>query len=167
MKKIAPVLIIVVIVGIIVALFLSLGKAQKMVVIKEGNLQKVPLKMELNKCQDSFCGMVITDLTYASQVVAPDGKTWFFHDHGDFVEWLKDKPFEKDAVIWVRSRDSDRWIDGRKAFYTINELTPMGYGFGAYEKKGEGMIDFETMRLKVLRGETMKDPKIRKQLLGK
>jgi len=167
MKKIAPVLIIVVIVGIIVALFLSLGKAQKMVVIKEGNLQKVPLKMELNKCQDSFCGMVITDLTYASQVVGPDGKTWFFHDHGDFVEWLKDKPFEKDAVIWVRSRDSDRWIDGRKAFYTINELTPMGYGFGAYEKKGKGMIDFETMRLKVLRGETMKDPKIRKQLLGK
>ena len=167
MKKFAPVLIIVVIVGIIVALFLSLGKAQKMVVIKEGNLQKVPLKMELNKCQDSFCGMVITDLTYASQVVGPDGKTWFFHDHGDFVEWLKDKPFAKEAVIWVRSRDTNRWIDGRKAYYSVNELTPMGYGFGAYENRGDGMIDFDTMRLKVLRGETMKDPKIRKQLLGK
>ena len=167
MKKFAPVLIIVVIVGIIVALFLSLGKAQKMVVIKEGNLQKVPLKMELNKCQDSFCGMVITDLTYASQVVGPDGKTWFFHDHGDFVEWLKDKPFAKEAVIWVRSRDTNHWIDGRKAYYSVNELTPMGYGFGAYENRGDGMIDFDTMRLKVLRGETMKDPKIRKQLLGK
>jgi len=167
MKKLAPILIIVVIIALIVVLFLSLGKSQKMVVIKEGNLQKVPLKMEPNKCQDSFCGMVITELTYASQVVAPDGKTWFFHDHGDFVEWLKDKPFQKDAVIWVRSRDTNKWIDGRKAFYTVNELTPMGYGFGAYEQKGEGMIDFETMRLKVLRGETMKDPKIRKQLLGK
>jgi len=167
MKKLAPVLIIVVIVGIIVALFLSLGKAQKMVVIQEGNLQKVPLKMELNKCQDSFCGMVITDLTYASQVVAPDGKTWFFHDHGDFVEWLKDKPFAKDAVIWVRSRDTNRWIDAKKAYYSVNEITPMGYGFGAYEKRGEGMIDFDTMRLRVLRGETMKDPKIRQQLLGK
>jgi len=167
MKKLAPVLIIVVIVGIIVALFLSLSKAQKMVVIEEGNFKKVPLKMELNKCQDSFCGMVITDLTYASQVIAPDGKTWFFHDHGDFVEWLKDKPFAKDAVIWVRSRDTNRWIDGRKAYYSISEITPMGYGFGAYENKSNGMIDFETMRLKVLRGETMKDPKIRKQLLGK
>jgi nitrous oxide reductase accessory protein NosL len=167
MKKFAPVLIIVVIVGFIITLFLSLGSAQKMVVIKEGNLKKLPLKMEVNKCQDSFCGMVITELTYASQVVAPDGKTWFFHDHGDFVEWLKDKPFAKDAVIWVMSRDTHRWIDGRKAFYTINELTPMGYGFGAYEKKADGMIDFDTMRLKVLRGETMKDPKIRKQLLGK
>jgi len=167
MKKIAPVLIIVVIIGLIIALFLSLGTAQKMVVIKEGNLKKVPLEMELNKCQDSFCGMVITDLAYAAQVVGPDGKTWFFHDHGDFIEWLKDKPFAKDAVIWVMSRDTHKWIDGRKAYYTINEITPMGYGFGAYEKKGKGMIDFDTMRLKVLRGETMKDPKIRKQLLGK
>jgi len=167
MKKITPILIIVVIVALIVALFLSLGSVQKMVVIKEGNLKKVPLKMEINKCQDSFCGMVISDLTYASQVVAPDGKTWFFHDHGDFVEWLKDKPFAKDAVIWVRSRDTNRWIDGRKAFYTFNETTPMGYGFGAYEKKGKGMIDFKTMRLRVLRGETMRDPKIRKQLLDK
>jgi nitrous oxide reductase accessory protein NosL len=167
MKKFAPILIIFVIVALIVGLFLSLGNAQKMVVIKEGNVKKVPLKMEPNKCQDSFCGMVISDLTYASQVVGPHGKTWFFHDHGDFVEWLKDKPFEKDAVIWVMSRDTHRWIDGRKAFYSINELTPMGYGFGAYEKKAPGMIDFETMRLKTLRGETMKDPKIRKQILGK
>jgi hypothetical protein len=167
MKKFAPILIIFVIVALIVALFLSLGNAQKMVVIKEGNLKKIPLKMEINKCQDSFCGMVITDLTYASQVVAPNGKTWFFHDHGDFVEWLKDKPFEKDAVIWVMSRDTHRWINGRKAFYSVNEITPMEYGFGAYEKRGKGMIDFATMRLKTLRGETMKDPKIRKQILGK
>jgi nitrous oxide reductase accessory protein NosL len=167
MKKFAPVLIVLAIVALIVVLFLSLSKSQNMVVIKEGNLKKVPLKMEVNKCQDSFCGMVITELTYASQIVAPDGKTWFFHDHGDFVEWLKDKPFAKDAVIWVMSRDTHRWIDGRKAYYSVNEITPMGYGFGAYEKKGKGMIDFDEMRLKVLRGETMKDPKIRKQLLGR
>jgi nitrous oxide reductase accessory protein NosL len=167
MKNLKPLLIILIIVIFIVALFLSLGTAQKMVVIKEGNLKKLPLKMEPNRCQDSFCGMVIHELTYASQVVAPDGKTWFFHDHGDFVEWLKDKPFAKDAVIWVMSRDTHRWINGKKAFYTVNEETPMEYGFGAYEKRGKGMIDFDTMRLRVLRGETMKDPKIRKQLLGK
>jgi len=166
MKNLKPLLIILIIV-IFIALFLSLGTAQKMVVIKEGNLKKLPLKMEPNRCQDSFCGMVIHELTYASQVVAPDGKTWFFHDHGDFVEWLKDKPFAKDAVIWVMSRDTHRWINGKKAFYTVNEETPMEYGFGAYEKRGKGMIDFDTMRLRVLRGETMKDPKIRKQLLGK
>ncbi len=166
MKKFAPILILIVFVLIIVLVFLSLSKSQNMVVIKEGNTQRVALPMELHKYQDSFCGMVIDDLTYASQIVAPDGKTWFFHDHGDFVKWLKDKPFAKDAVIWVHAIDTNRWIDGKKAFYTRNEVTPMGYGFGAYEHKKEGMISYDEMRLKTLRGETMRDPKIRKQLLG-
>ncbi len=167
MKKFMPFIVVGVLIVIIVTVFLSLAKVQHMVVIKEGNTQKLPIKMELHKYQDSDCGMVIDDLSYASQVIAPDGRTWFFHDHGDFVHWLSDKPFEKSAVIWVMSRDTHKWIDGRKAYYTLNELTPMGYGFGAYEHKKEGMVDFDTMRLKMLRGETLKNPKIRKQLLGK
>jgi len=167
MKKFMPFIVVGILIVIIVAVFLSLAKVQHMVVVKEGNTQKLPINMELHKYQDSDCGMVIDDLTYASQVVAPDGKTWFFHDHGDFVHWLSGKPFEKSAVIWVMSRDTHKWIDGRKAYYTLNELTPMGYGFGAYEHKKEGMVDFDTMRLKMLRGETIKNPKIRKQLLGK
>jgi len=167
MKKIAPFLIVFVFVGIIVALFLSLAKIQNMVVIKEGNLQQIPLKIVLHKYQDSDCGMVIDDLTYSSEVVAPDGKTWFFHDHGGFVHWLEDKPFKESAVIWVMSKDTHKYIDGRKAFYSLNDITPMGYGFGAYEKRQEGFVDFATMRLKMLRGETMNNPKIHKRLLGK
>lgn len=167
MKKFMPIILIGVIVIIIVVLFLSLEKTQKMVVIKEGNFKQLPLKMELHKYQDSDCGMVIDDLAYASQVVAPDGKTWFFHDHGGFIHWLSDKKFKDSAVIWVMSRDTHRWINGRKAYYSLNEITPMGYGFGAYEHKKEGTVDFDTMRLKMLRGETMRDPKIRKQLLGR
>jgi nitrous oxide reductase accessory protein NosL len=167
MKKFIPYIVVGVLVLIIVTVFLSLAKVQHMVVIKEGNLKKLPLKMELHKYQDSYCGMVIDELDYASQVVAPDGRTWFFHDHGDFVQWLENKDFKDEAVIWVMSRDTHKWIDGRKAYYSLDEITPMGYGFGAYEQKGEGMVDFETMRLKMLRGETLKNPKIRKQILGK
>ncbi len=167
MKKFMPFIVVGILIVIIVGVFLSLAKVQHMVVIQKGNTQKLPIKMKLHKYQDSDCGMVIDDLTYASQVIAPDGRTWFFHDHGDFIHWLSDKPFEKSAVIWVMSRDTHKWIDGRKAFYTLNELTPMGYGFGAYEHKKAGMVDFETMRLRMLRGETMKNPKIRKQLLGR
>jgi len=165
MKKFMPFIVVGILIVIIVGVFLSLAKVQNMVVIQKGNTQKLPIKMKLHKYQDSQCGMVIDDLRYASQVVAPDGRTWFFHDHGDFVLWLQDKPFEKDAVIWVMSRDTHKWIDGRKAFYTLNETTPMGYGFGAYKHKKAGMVDFATMRLRMLRGETMKNPKIRKQLL--
>ena len=167
MKRFMPFLIVLVIVSIIVALFLSLASSKHMVVVKEGNLKKLPINMELNKYQDSDCGMVITDLDYASEVIAPNGKTWFFHDHGGFVNWLKDKEFKDSAVIWVMSRDTKKWIDGRKAYYSLNEKTPMGYGFGAYENKQDGFVDFKEMSLKMLRGETMNNPLIRKQLLSK
>ena len=159
------VLIVIVIIASIVTLFLTMAQKENMVVIKEGNLKKVPLKMELNKYQDSDCGMVITDLTYASQVIAPDGRTWFFHDHGGFIHWLKDKKFKNDVKIWVMSRDTKRWIDGKKAYYSLTEKTPMGYGFGAYEHNKKGLISFDEMRLRMLRGKTMNDPITKKELL--
>lgn len=166
MKKFTPVLIVLILVAIIVTLFLSLASKQNMVVIVEGNLEALPLQMELHKYQDSDCGMVIEDLEYASQVVAPNGKTWFFHDHGGFVHWLEDKTFRDDGTIWVMSKDSKKWINGRKAYYSLNDITPMGYGFGAYEVFQEGFVEFDVMRLKMLRGETMNNLLIKKQLLG-
>jgi len=167
MKKLAPFLILIVIVFMTIALFLALGKKQNMTVIKQNNTEKLPLQIEIGKYQDSDCGMVIEDLKYASQVVSPSGKTYFFHDHGGFVDWLKDKSFKDKAVIWVMSRDTKRWIDGRKAYYSIDDITPMGYGFGAYENDKDSLIDYETMSLRMLRGETLNNPKIRKQVLDK
>ena len=165
MKKVMPVFVVFVFIAIIVGVFLSLEHTQKMTVIKEGNKDRVALKMKVGKYQDSFCGMVIDDLDFASQVVSKSGKTWFFHDHADFVEWLKDKKFKDSVVIWVMSRDTHRWIDGKKAYYSVDEETPMHSGFGAYEHKKENLIDFDEMRLRVLRGETMQNPKIRRKLL--
>ena len=166
MKKFIPVLVVLFIIAVIVSVFLSLASSNQMIVIKEGNLKQLPLKMELNKIQDSDCGMVIEDLTYASQVVAKDGKTWFFHDHGGFIHWLEDKNFKQNVKIWVKSKDTYKWIDAKKAFYSLNDITPMGYGFGAYENKKSWHVDFDTMRLKMLRGETMNNPVIRKKLLS-
>ncbi len=165
-KKFLPFLIIGGLVGVILLVFLSVASQKQMIVIKEGNVQKLPLKMELGRYQDSDCGMVIESLDYASQVISPSGKTWFFHDHGGFVKWLEDKEFKDDAVIWVMSRDSKKFINARDAFYSLTDKTPMGYGFGAYEKKAPTNVDFDTMRLRMLRGETLNNPHIRKQLLG-
>jgi len=166
LKKLLPFFIVGMLISVIVIIFLSLAKNQNMTVIHEGNLKKLPIEMKLNKYQDSDCGMVIEDLEYASQVIAPDGKTWFFHDHGGFIHWLEDKSFKNDVVIWVMSKDTHRWIDAKKAYYSLTDKTPMGYGFGAYEAKSDKMVDFDTMALKMLRGETMNNPQIRKQLLG-
>jgi nitrous oxide reductase accessory protein NosL len=165
-KKFVPFLVIFGLVVVIVSVFLLVASQKHMVVIKEGNIKKVPLKIEVGKYQDSDCGMVIDDLSYASEVVAPDGKTWFFHDHGGFVHWLSDKKFKDEAVIWAMSRDTKRFIDARKAFYSLTDTTPMGYGFGAYEHNASGRIDFKTMSLRMLRGETLNNPSIKKQLLG-
>ena len=166
-KKFIPFLVILTLVAIIVTVFLSLASQKQMIVIKEGNINRLPLAMELGKYQDSDCGMVIDDLDYVSQVVAPSGKTWFFHDHGGFIKWIEDKPFKDAAVIWVMSRDTKKFIDARKAYYSLTDTTPMGYGFGAYEKNVSTYVDFDTMRLRMLRGETLNNPHIRKQLLGK
>jgi len=165
-KKFMPFLVIFSLVALIVTIFLSVASQKQMIVIKEGNVKKVPLEMVVNKYQDSDCGMVIDNMDYISQVISSSGKTWFFHDHGGFVKWLEDKEFRDSSIIWVMSRDTKKWIDGRSAFYSLTDKTPMGYGFGAYEKKVPTHVDFDTMRLRMLRGETLNNPHIRKQLLG-
>lgn len=159
------VLTLIVIVSIIVILFVSMSNVQNMTVVYTGNHDKKVIPIVLGKFQDSDCGMIIDDDTYASQVIAQDGKTWFFHDHGGMVHWLENKLFKNSAMIWVRSKDTKRWIDGRKAWYSRTDITPMFYGFGAYEKKTDNLIDFKTMILYMLRGETMANPKIKQQLL--
>ena len=105
MKKILPILTFIIIVAIIVIIFLSMSNSKQMVVLKEGNTTQTPLEIILEKYQDSDCGMIIDSLEYASQVVASDGKTWFFHDHGGMANWLKDKSFKDSAKIWVMSKD--------------------------------------------------------------
>lgn len=166
MKKYFPYLTIFIIIGIIIVLFLSLSRSQNMTVVYVGNDDKKPITIELGKFQDSDCGMVIDDITYASQVVSPSGKTYFFHDHGGMANWLSNKEFKDEAIIWVMAKDTKRYIDGRTAWYSRTDHTPMLYGFGAYEKKQDGFIDFETMFLHMVRGEHLANPKIKKQLLG-
>lgn len=165
-KKLLPFLIIISIVVLIVTLFLSLASTKKMIVILEGNLNQTPIEMKTGLFQDSDCGMIINDLTDISQVITKSGKSWFFHDHGGLIKWLEDKEFRDSAKIWAMSRDTKKWIDAREAFYSLNDKTAMGYGFGAYEKMTKGHVDFDTMRIRMLRGETLHNPHIRKQLLG-
>jgi hypothetical protein len=165
LKSLRPLLIIIGIVAIIITTFLTLAQKQQMTAVIKGNVDKRPIDITLNRYQDSQCGMVIDTIKYASEIISPTGNTWFFHDHGGMVKWLDEREFKKDATIWVRSIDSNRWIDGREAHYTRDEDTPMHYGFGAYEQEIEGSISFNEMRLLTLRGETMANPTIRKQLL--
>jgi copper chaperone NosL len=165
-KKFIPIFVVLIAVLVIVMIFLSLASSKKMVVVQDGNIKQKPIDMKAGIFQDSDCGMVIDDLVDASQVIAKSGKSWFFHDHGGMVKWLEDKEFRDSAKIWVMSRDTKKWIEAKEAFYSLVDKTPMGYGFGAYEKNNQEYVNFDTMRLRMLRGETLRNPLIRKQLLG-
>jgi hypothetical protein len=167
MKKILPILTLITIIAIIIIIFLSMSNKKQMVVLKEGNLQQNPLEIILGKYQDSDCGMIIDNMDFASQVVAPDGKTWFFHDHGGMANWIKDKSFKDNAKIWVMTKDTKKYIDGRLAWYSRTDSTPMKYGFGAYASKQDGFLTFDEMTIKMLRKEDLRNPYIRKELLGK
>ncbi len=166
MKKLIPVLVIFALIGVIVFVFLSRAKEQQMLTVYEGNLQKVPIEIKFGHYQDTQCGMPIEKIEDSCQVVAPDGKTWFFDDVGCMATWIENKPFIDKAKIWVYAKDKKEYIDARSAWYALSDSTPMFYGFGAYTEKKESYIDFATMRLKMLRGENMTDPYIRKELLG-
>jgi hypothetical protein len=126
-----------------------------------------PLPLKLNFTNDPYCKMLISTQENSSQVIAPDGRTWFFDDPGCMILWLDKKPFQDSAKIWIYSLDTHQWIDARKAWYGRTDDTAMHYGFGAREHKTKDAIDFATMRLYVLRGEHLGNPKIRKMLLEK
>ena len=167
LKRVLPIFTVIVLVFIIVMIFVSMANEKKMVVIHEGNHEHKPVDITLNHFQDTQCGMTIETLKHSAQAVAPDGKTWFFDDPGCMALWYKNIKFQEKAIIWVYTNDTNTYIDGKKAWYDKISETTMGYGFGAFENKKEGMINFEEMTLKMYRGENLTNPLIRKKLLGK
>jgi len=91
----------------------------------------------------------------------------YFDDIGCLILWSKANRIELDSRnVYVFSNDTQKYINALTAYYNTNEKTPMNYGFSAYEKSKEGRISFKEMRLRMLRGEHLANPKIRKKILG-
>jgi len=108
------------------------------------------------------CNMPISESKeYSSHI---DNKI-YFDDIGCLILWTKEEGEEPSSAM-VFTKDTKQYIKATDAHYTINNRTPMGYGFTAYEKDEEKSIKFDEMKLRMLRGEHMANPKIRKQILG-
>jgi len=166
MKKLLPAVIIILMLAVLVAIFVSIAKEEHPVTVLSGNTAMQPLPIKIGHTNDPQCAMLLKSERNAAEVVAPDGRTWFFDDPGCMVLWLEKKPFRERAKLWVHTLDTKRWVDARKAYYGVADSTEMKYGFGAREHEGNATIDFTEMRLRMLRGENMTNPKIRKKLLG-
>jgi len=131
------------------------------------NEKRVAIDVVPNKMQDPQCRMYLSGNEFAMEVITDDLKTHFFDDPGCAILWMKGNKIDpKNVTIWAYTVDTNRWIDAKKAYYSISDFqTPMHYGFGAYEKNRKGFIDFNEMRLRMLRGENMTNPKIRKKII--
>lgn len=92
-------------------------------------------------------------------------KEYSFDDVGCLVLWSQEKSISMHKAE-VFANDTQKYIDTSKAYFSFNEKTPMNYGFAAYELEKENSIKIDEVKLRMLRGEHMGNPKIRKQLLG-
>jgi len=95
------------------------------------------------------CKMVVSDRKNAGQVIDPKtGKSYMFDDLGCLVLWFKDEniDWENKAIIYITDIKTGKFIDARKAWYSDTEQTPMGYGFGGYEKKKKDYMNFNIAR---------------------
>jgi len=118
----------------------------------------------LLKCPQ--CNMFLVGKKNTAETVTSDGQTHFFDDVGCLVLWIEENvKDDKGLVSWVYTLDTNKWVKSNNAFYSISDSTPMHYGFGAYEKSFKKAIGYEEMKLKMLRGENMANPKIRKKIL--
>ena len=141
------------------------GGKESNVGLKSPNGRPVTFKPAGVTCPQ--CHMPLKSLTDSTQLIFKDGRVEVFDDPGCMVLWMEEQKIDPSKVaLWVYTRDTHRWIDAKKAHYSQTDPTPMGYGFGAYEKSAAGRLSFEEMRMRMLRGLTLKDPKIRKKLLG-
>lgn len=134
---------------------------------KINNTTRHPLEYKDNTLQCPQCNMFIVGKNDTAQIITRDGKTHFFDDVGCAILWMRDNKLTiQSLTFWVHSRDTHTFIEASKAFYSVTDNTPMKYGFGAYEKSQAMFISFEEMQLRMLRGENMSDPRVRKKLLG-
>ncbi len=116
-----------------------------------------PEKMHWDRDMCERCKMAISDRNYAVQVIDPKSRKHYkFDDIGCAILWFKEEghDWENKAIIWIKDAKTGKWIDARKAWYSTNQVTPMGFGFTAYEKKedaGNGeVIDFDEVKRRVM-----------------
>ncbi len=167
MKKILiNITVFAMVIAVIIILLLSFGSDEGSKYVYKNNTEHKIIEIKPKEYQCSECNMDIEDLDYTVELIEENGNTYFFDDIGCVVLWLKNhKP--RVAKLVTRTLDTHKWVDAQKAWYSRTAPSPMGYGFAAFEKKKEGFIPYEEMRILMLQGKNLHDPFVKKKLLGK
>lgn len=83
------------------------------------------------------CGMIISDLRYATALVVRDergGEAVLFDDLGDQLIWEREHPEREVLQRWVRDHGTEVWLAGERATYVraADLRTPMASGLAAF-----------------------------------
>jgi len=95
-------------------------------------------KMHWDRDMCERCKMAISERKFAVQIIDPkSGKNYKFDDIGCAVLWMDEEkiPWKKSAIIWITDAKTGKWIDARKAKFVEGSITPMAYGFSAYDEQ--------------------------------
>jgi len=167
MKKIViNVAVFATVIGILVVLLLSFGSDQGAKYVYKNNKEHKIIQIKPKEYQCSECNMDIENLNYMVELIAQNGNTYFFDDIGCVVLWLKTHT-PTDYRVVVKTIDTQKWMDADKVWYSRTSPSPMGYGFAPFEKKREGFVSFDTMKMLMLQGKNLHDPFVKKKLLGR
>jgi len=101
---------------------------------KDNEVQKVHWDRDM--CER--CKMVVSDRHHAVQVINPHThKSYMFDDLGCEILWFKEESieWEAQAVIWITDAKSGKWINAKKAYYDMGNITPMAFGFAPHKDK--------------------------------
>jgi len=135
---------------IVLSIFIFFSGCEKKDYTKEA------AKMHWDRDMCERCKMAISERKFAVQAVDEKGKVYKFDDIGCLILWQKqERPDIKFKKIWITDAKTGEWIDAKKAKYTTDAITPMGYGFAAYksgtEPKGKEIIDFEEVKKRIIK----------------
>jgi len=105
----------------------------------------------------SRCVMVVSDRKHAIQVKNPqNGKSYMFDDIGCMALWFDEEniSWKNKAVIWIVDASTKKFIDARSAFYDMDNITPMSFGFWAHKTKdsipkGKEILSFDEVIAKI------------------
>lgn len=90
------------------------------------------------------CKMIISNRNFAVDVFY-ENKHYYFDDIGCVADWYE-KHFDIfSADVYVTDAKSGNWINAKTAFWYRGLITPMGFGYGAFEheQKGKKNLSFK------------------------
>jgi copper chaperone NosL len=101
------------------------------------------------------CRMVISDASFASQIVTPNEEPRFFDDFGCLTRYLDLHGLPATGRVYVADHRTHAWIPAGRAVYTVarDATAPMGSHVIAHESTASRDLDTDA------RGGTPMDPR--------